>query len=267
MPVESNINVEFWNELAQINEKSSFYDVPAFIKGAQTLHDIELQALPDVNGKMLLHLQCHFGLDSLSWARLGAKVTGVDFSDKAIEVARRLNHELNLDAQFVQSDIYDLPNNLGGKFDIVFTSYGVLCWLKDLFGWAKIVRHFLKDGGMFLIVEQHPLCFVMDDKCTTDNMKIGYSYFDKSMLTLNEDFSYADDSTRLKQNVHYEWTHSLQDIFSSLLEAGLTITSFKEYPMCMYQKFEWLECGADNWWRAPAGSIEVPLTFSISATC
>lgn len=125
-------NRAFWNELTAIHEISEFYDVDSFLKGRQTLHDIELEALGDVKNKSLLHLQCHFGMDSLSWSRLGAHVTGVDFADAAIELAQRLNDRLGLNAKFIQSDVYELESKLEQQFDIVVTSYGVLCWLKNL---------------------------------------------------------------------------------------------------------------------------------------
>ncbi len=136
-------NKELWNELTAIHAGSEFYDVDGFKRGKCSLSSIELEELGDVSGKSLLHLQCHFGLDTLSWARLGARVTGVDFSDKAIDLARSLSRDLKIEADFVQSDIYDLPDNLDGEFDIVFTSGGVLPWLPDLKRWAEIITHFL----------------------------------------------------------------------------------------------------------------------------
>jgi len=258
-------NVQFWNELTAIHERSEFYDVPAFIAGKQTLKHIELSQLPDVKGKTLLHLQCHFGMDSLSWARAGAHVTGVDFSNESVDLARRLAKETGVNAQFVQSDLYELPRTLQGQFDIVFTSYGVLCWLQDLKAWAKVISHFLKDGGTFLIVEEHPLAFILDEKCSAQDVRIGYSYFDKSTLALHDQTSYADGKSRLAQPVHYEWTHTLTEIFDSLGAAGLKVESFKEYPFCMYQQFSWLSLESDGFWHGPASAVSMPLLFSLLA--
>lgn len=259
-------NIAFWNELAGIHEKSSFYDLPSFMAGKQTLHDVELNELGDVRGKSLLHLQCHFGMDTLSWARAGARATGVDFSDQAIRLARRLASELELDARFIQSDVYELPQALDEQFDIVFTSYGVLCWLQDLQEWGRVISRFLKDGGIFFIAEEHPLLYIMDEKCEPSNLRIAYSYFDTSTLTFHDQCSYADWTAVLKSPVHYEWTHTLEEVFSAITGAGLRIESFHEYPVCMYQKFEWLVKDKDDWWRPPEGSdVSIPMLFSLKA--
>jgi 2-polyprenyl-3-methyl-5-hydroxy-6-metoxy-1,4-benzoquinol methylase len=155
-------NENLWNHWTDLHAKSEWYDLEGFKAGRLSLGDIEREVLGDVAGKSLLHLQCHFGLDTLSWARLGARVTGVDFSEKAISLARALGSELEIPATFVRSNIYDLPDNLSGQFDIVFTSYGVLWWLPDIKEWAKVVAHFLRPGGTFLLVEFHPLASVFD---------------------------------------------------------------------------------------------------------
>ena len=128
----------------------------SFKKGKSSLNFIELDGLGDVSGKTLLHLQCHFGMDSLSWSRLGAKVTGIDLSNTAIEKARELNTELGLDAEFICSNVYDLKEMLDKKYDIVFTSYGTIGWLPDLGKWGDIISHFLNPGGIFYIADVHP---------------------------------------------------------------------------------------------------------------
>nr|HMQ81182.1 class I SAM-dependent methyltransferase [Ignavibacteria bacterium] len=133
------VNRDLWNKKTPVHVTSEFYDVASFKKGKSSLNPAELEALGDVSGKSLLHLQCHFGMDTLSWARLGAKVTGVDLADKAIDAARELNAELGLDAEFICSDVFDLKNVLDKKYDIVFTSYGTIGWLPDLDKWADIV--------------------------------------------------------------------------------------------------------------------------------
>ncbi|UCB52608.1 MAG: class I SAM-dependent methyltransferase, partial [Candidatus Zixiibacteriota bacterium] len=142
-------NLKHWNEVTPIHRKSEFYGVEGFKAGRCTLMPLEREELGDVSGKTLLHLQCHFGLDTLSWARLGARVTGVDFSEKAIDLAKSLSKELGIDADFVHSNIYHLPDVLKGEFDIAYTSHGVLCWLPDLAEWGRIIARFLKPGGTF----------------------------------------------------------------------------------------------------------------------
>lgn len=156
-------NRQSWNQRTELHVTSAFYDVPGFINGASSLKDIELQLLGDVTGKTILHLQCHFGQDTLSLARLGATVTGIDLSDKAIEAARELAQKVQQDATFICCDLYDLPNYLDEQFDIVFTTYGTIGWLPDLDKWAKIVSRYLKPGGQFVFVEFHPVAWMFDD--------------------------------------------------------------------------------------------------------
>jgi 2-polyprenyl-3-methyl-5-hydroxy-6-metoxy-1,4-benzoquinol methylase len=149
-------NKALWNEWTAIHETSSFYNLEGFKAGGSRLRDYEVDEVGDVTGKSLLHLQCHFGIDTLSWARLGARVTGADFSERAIELARSLAAELGLDATFVRSDLYDLSSVLDGQFDVVYTSRGVLGWLPDLERWAEVVAHFLRPGGVFLCDRDPP---------------------------------------------------------------------------------------------------------------
>ncbi len=156
-------NRALWNAWTLLHEKSEEYDVPGFRAGRCALKPIELAEVGDVAGKTLLHLQCHFGLDTLSWARRGARVTGVDFSDEAIRLARSLSSELAIPAEFIRSDIYELDRVLDREFDIVFTSYGVLVWLSDIRLWGRTVARFLKPGGIFYIAELHPITMIFDN--------------------------------------------------------------------------------------------------------
>ncbi|RDE11490.1 MAG: SAM-dependent methyltransferase, partial [Candidatus Thorarchaeota archaeon] len=169
-------NQKLWDELARLHFDSKTYKTKEFLEGSIVLHPIELQELGEVKGKTLLHLQCQFGLDTLSWARKGATVTGVDFSGASIQLARRLSRQTRLKAKFIQSNIYDLPNALHEEFDIVFTSYGVLCWLPDLRKWAEIISRFLKSKGVFYIAEFHPLMWVFDWD-SPDGFRMKRSYF------------------------------------------------------------------------------------------
>ena len=146
-------NRRSWNERTPVHARSDFYGIERFKAGATSLLSVELEEMGDVQGKSLLHLQCHFGMDTLSWARLGANVTGADFSDEAIDLARSLSGELGIEAEFVLSNVYSLPDVLEAQYDIVFTSYGVLVWLPDLKPWAEVVAHFLRPGGFFYIVD------------------------------------------------------------------------------------------------------------------
>ncbi|HNU87071.1 MAG TPA: class I SAM-dependent methyltransferase, partial [Ferruginibacter sp.] len=149
-------NKKSWNKRTGVHKDSAFYDLDGFKKGTSSLTKIELNELGDVKGKTLLHLQCHFGMDTMSWEREGAIVTGVDLSDEAIKLANEVKNELGLKAQFICSNVYDLKEHLDKKFDIVFTSYGTIGWLPDLDKWADTVSYFLKPGGTFYIVDFHP---------------------------------------------------------------------------------------------------------------
>jgi SAM-dependent methyltransferase len=261
-------NKRLWNEKTPIHIKSEFYGVDEFKKGKSTLRSIELKELGDVSGKSMLHLQCHFAMDTLSWVRLGAKATGIDFSEEAIAYARKLSAETGIPANFICSNIYDLRENLKGKFDIVFTSYGVLCWLPDIEKWGQIISHFLKPGGTFYMVEGHPFANVFDNGDEARELKIGYPgypYFHDAKPTFfPPDLTYADKTSKLN-SPSYEWNHTLADIINSLIDNDLTIKFLHEFPFSGYQSFPFLEKGKDGWWRLPKGRKDIPFLFSLMA--
>ena len=253
-------NKELWNRCTLIHEKSKFYNLDAFKKGASSLNSIELKELGDVRGKTLLHLQCHFGMDTLSWARLGAQVTGVDFSEKAIRLAKSLACELSIDARFVHSNIYDLPNELEGQFDIVYTSYGVLCWLPDLKKWGRIIHDFLKENGTFYMVEFHPIRAMFDDD---GKMKEPY-FHRKAPLKYEGSGTYAEPNADF-YHFSYEWTHSLSDIINALIESDLKMEFVHEFPFSVYGDVPFLVKGQDGLWRHKNKNVKAPLLFSIKA--
>jgi SAM-dependent methyltransferase len=259
-------NRDFWGEVVPIHARSDFYNLPAFKAGETSLTPIELEELGDVAGKSLLHLQCHFGLDTLSWARRGARVTGADFSEDAIALAHDLSRELGIPAEFVCANLYDLADVLTGAFDIVFTSYGVLCWLPDLPRWGQIVAHFLKPGGTFYLVEFHPFGQIFDDNEGVTDLRPHYPYFHSpEPLVFDEAGSYADRTADLRNRQTYEWSHSLADILNALLGAGLRLEFLHEFPFCAYQSLPLLRQDPDGWWRLPNGPDLVPLMFSLKA--
>ena len=259
-------NYEWWNEAAVLHAESDFYDVNGFLQGKSTLMAVEQQKLGDVRGKKLLHLQCHFGMDTLSLARLGAEVTGVDFSDEAIRLAKSLNDKLGMSAEFVCSNVYDLKQNLSGQYDIVYTSYGALCWLNDLAGWAEIIDYFLKPGGMFLVVEGHPLAGAFDVE--DEQICIADTYFyDQIPYTDSSDGTYAVPNANKKHQTTNEWSHSISEIMNVLWSAGLQITSFEEYPYSFYEKFVgMMEKTEDGWWVFKNKKWKLPLMFSLTAS-
>ncbi len=254
-------NRALWDGWTKLHASSAFYDVDGFKAGASTLKPVERNELGEVTGKTLLHLQCHFGLDTLSWAREGAVVTGVDFSEEAIARARSLSAELDLPATFLCSNLYDLPEVLDATFDIVFTSYGVLPWLPDLDRWAQIVARYLKPGGTFYLVEFHPFVSMLDDA----GERIAYPYFlGDEPLAFEEAGSYAEPEADFTHTA-YEWPHSLGEIVTALLKAGLRLDFLHEFPYSTHP-FPWYldEEQPDRYvWKDRA--ITVPLMFSIKA--
>jgi SAM-dependent methyltransferase len=214
-------NRALWDEWAEIHFTSPFYDVESFKQGHSTLGPREVAGLGEVSGKTLLHLQCHFGLDTLSWARAGARVTGVDFSPKAIALARLLSAELKIPASFVESNVYDLPDVLHEQFDIVFASYGVLLWLSDLTSWGEIVYRYLKRGGTFFIVDAHPMIWIFDKENPAE-LHVKHSYFHSSSPLTFDSPNYAAPANG-KTYVQYYWIHSVSDILNALTQARLKI--------------------------------------------
>lgn len=257
-------NQKLWDQWTIEHEESPFYDLAGFRAGKDRLRSIELSELGDVSGKSLLHLQCHFGLDTLAWARRGAIVTGVDLSDKSIALARSLSEELNIPAQFLCSDIYQLPGRLAGKFDIVFTSYGVLHWLRDLHLWGNIIADLLNPHGIFYIVEDHP-SFRMFTTEEETKIKLANPYFfSEKPEQVEMTGSYATDNQGETASF-YIWNHGLGEVINALIDAGLTIEFLHEFPFAARAKFPFMEKGADGWWRLPSQYVQIPFLFSLQA--
>jgi len=266
-------NRALWNAWTRINVASEFYDVEAFVAGhGRDLDPIARAGPGDVLGKSLLHLQCHFGMDTIRWARHGASVTGVDFSEEAVTSARALAARMGVPATFVQSDVYELPSKLEGRFDVVFTSHGVLSWLPDLDRWARVVAHFLAPGGVFYIVEAHPMMLVFDDRLTEPQLRLLYPYFHGPEPVREEHAGCYSNPGAPIQSVEYVWLHTMTDIIGSLVRAGLRIVEFEEYPFVAWRFFPWMEQSPDGWWRLPEhvglplGRGSLPLMFSLKAT-
>jgi len=257
-------NKEHWNEITPYHERSEFYDVEGFKNGRCTLHSIERDEVGDVTGKSLLHLQCHFGLDTLSWARRGAKGTGVDFSEEAIETAQRLGEETGIRADFICSDIYALPEILNKNFDIVFSSWGILSWIPDLKRWAEVIAHFLKPCGFFYIAEIHPFLCVFDDAVDCTELRVRYPYFhNPEPMKFEGESDYADSNATVTTPT-YQWSYPLGKVVTSLISAGLHIEYLHEFPRCCYQALPFMTEDEQGWWRLEGDKI--PLTFSIKAT-
>jgi SAM-dependent methyltransferase len=260
-------NRALWDEWTAINYRSDFYGVAAFKAGLNKLSAYEIEEVGAVEGKELLHLQCHFGLDTLCWARLGADAIGVDFSSAAIEQARKLAAEVGLRARFVCSDLYELPNHLSKEFDIVYTSRGVLGWLPDLNRWAEIAARFVRPGGFFYITEMHPVALVYDDDDGVTELRLRYPYFSLAEpLVIKTRGSYADRTAEVVQDFEYSWSHGLGEIVTALAKSGLRIDFLHEFPFCDWP-MSFLQEQADGTHRLPPEHDgQLPLFFSIKAS-
>lgn len=265
------VNRRWWEERVAIHVESDFYDVETFLSGKSKPMTLERKELGDVNGKSLLHLQCHFGLDTLSWARAGAEVTGVDFSENAIKAATEIAEKASIEARFIHTNIYQAREVLREKFDVVFTSWGVLSWLPDHKRWAEIVAHFLKPGGTFYIAELHPFTeiFSQDDDKVPDKKPVGtfaYDYFYKSSPLIEDSpGSYVDRDVKTKANDSRYWFVELGAIVTHLCAAGLQIEFLHEHDTACFQQWPAMKEIAPDIWRLPADWPRIPLSFSIKA--
>jgi len=251
------VNREGWNKRTDPHYNHPGYRVKEFLAGEVKLHPLELEEVGNVSGKTLLHLQCHFGRDTLSWARLGAKVTGVDISDKSIERANELKEKAGLDGRFIRSDLFDLPDVLNDEFDIVFTSYGVLWWMSDINRWAQIAARYVKKGGFFYMAEIHPMRGMLNgDKIIIE------PYFNQGAEYYFNDGDYCDKS--LEVGDEYGWRWTLGDIVTALIKAGLTIEFLHEFPFSVEDCWPTMVKEGD-WWYYSDLKKDVPLTFSIKA--
>jgi SAM-dependent methyltransferase len=260
------LNRARWNELTAIHARSAFYDLQGFKAGKCGLRPIEVNELSEVRDKSLLHLQCHFGIDTLSWARRGARVTGVDFSEEAIALAHCLSEQVNVPGEFICSDLHSLPDILSRQFDIVFTSYGAICWLRDLKRWAEIIAHYLKRDGTFYMVELHPAAFMLDDAAEATDLRVGYPYFHTVEPIRSESTNtYADREAVVHNTVSYTWNHGMGEIVNALVGAGLRIEFLNEFPYCVCRLLPSMIQGPDGWWRLPGNDQRVPFLFSLKA--
>lgn len=253
-----DINKSTWNERVALHLKSEMYNLQGFLAGENTLSYPDMELLGDLRGKSLLHLQCHFGMDTLSLAREGAVATGVDFSETAIAQAHELSRETGIGADFVCSNIYNLPDVLEGTFDIVYTSYGVIDWLPDLDKWAALIYRYLKPGGKFIMVEFHPILWMFDNEFKN----IIYSYF-RAEPFIQSEGSYTDNgSEAVSQTIN--WSHSMAEPADALLRQGIQLTGIKEYLESPYNLFS-------NFVKTPSGGYQIkgmegmiPMLYSLT---
>jgi len=226
-------NKELWNNKTDVHIDSEFYDNKTFLEGRNTLNDIELEYLKDVKGKKVLHIQCHFGQDSISLARMGAKVTATDISDKAINAARKFNEECNTDVTFVETDTYSINDHISDQFDMIFMTYGVTCWLPDINKLAEIISDRLLPGGKVVCAEFHPMLFTFD----FDTDEISYAYYNAHVYAEDIEGSYAENEGKAVRGKEYFWQHSLEELSMPYIKRGMQMSAFREYYYSPYNIF------------------------------
>jgi SAM-dependent methyltransferase len=260
------LNRAMWDEKAPLHFRSSLYDVAAFKAGRTSLRPHEITDLGDLAGRDLIHLQCHIGLDTLSLARRGAKVVGLDFSSVSIDFARTLTKELRLEADFVVADVYEAVAALKRSFDIVYTGVGALCWLPDIALWARVVFELLRPGGQLYLFEFHPLEWVLDEKERTRAV-IRHDYFVRPEGYQDTgSVSYADASTPVAADKSVTWNHSLGEVITALVEAGLRIESLRELDRSVLRTWEAMEETPDGMFRFASGHPSLPLMYVLRAS-
>ncbi len=252
-----------WDERVPIHAAGGFYDVASFKQGQERLRPFEIEEVGDVSGRDLVHLQCHFGIDTLSWARRGARVVGLDFSAPAVEEASKLAAELGLDAEFVRSDVYDARKALGGRdFDVVYTGLGALNWLPDIRRWAGGVASLLRPGGFLYLSEFHPITWIFGD----DDLTVDHDYFHAEEPEVwDEPGTYADLEAETIHNTTYEWNHSLGDVVSAVIGAGLVLEFLHEHDYTLFPRWPFLEKSGGDTYRLPEGVPRLPLMYSLRA--
>lgn len=255
------INKKSWNSRLDAHLTSDFYDMPNFMSGKSSLNDIELELLGNVEGKSILHLQCHFGQDTISLSRMGANTVGVDLSDKSIAEAKELAAQTGTTARFVCSDVYSLPQVLDEKFDVVFTSYGTISWLPDLDKWADVIQHFLKPSGKFIFAEFHPAVWMYDD----DLKNVAHHYNNIMPIAEEETGTYADRDAEIKQS-YVCWNHGIGEVVTSLLNKGLSLDQLKEHCYAPYPFINNCEQFEPGKYRITHFENKFPLIYALEAT-
>lgn len=251
-------NKNYWNEKVEHHVKSDFYDVENFLTGKTSLREIELGLLGNIKDKTILHLQCHFGQDTLSLQRLGAQCTGIDFSEAAILQAKKLNSYLELNASFICSDVYLLPQIHEHQYDIVYTTYGTIGWLPDVNKWAEVISTYLKPGGKLIFIEFHPVVWMFDN----DFEKVTYSYFTDAPIIEELEGTYADRNAPIK-NTCISWNHGLAEVTQALIDNGIAIEYMQEYNYSPYNCFAGMKQIASQKFIIEKLGANIPMVYSI----
>ncbi|MEZ5926598.1 MAG: class I SAM-dependent methyltransferase [Hyphomicrobiaceae bacterium] len=261
------LNKATWNERAAIHleDANGFYAIEAFRAGQSTLHAIEAGEIGDVSGKRLAHLQCHIGLDSLSLARLGADVTGLDFSSASVDGARRLAAETGIAATFVEGDVYEARRLLSGHFDIVYSTWGTINWLPDIQRWAEVVASLLRPGGFLYLAEAHPFALVFEEIAGRLEPTYAWQTPRNEPLVSDSPVTYTGVETPLVHRRAHEWMHPLSAIIAAVIHARLRLELLNEHELLPWKLFPMLEPAGGKLYRLPEGMVRFPLAFSLKA--
>jgi SAM-dependent methyltransferase len=263
-PDAATLNRAHWDALAGVHGQDGYYDEAAVEAGALSLHEPELALAGDVAGLDLLHLQCHIGHDTLSWARMGARATGVDFSAAAVKRAGNLAARTGVAARFVQADVLDLPGDLHGAFDVVVATYGALCWIGDLAGWARSAASALRPGGRLVLVDLHPLYVMVD---SVDPLVFDFPYADAGPIPDSTPGSYADPKAQVAATETVQWAHSLGEVVTAVAGAGLRVEALVELLEAdTDHRGGVLRPGADGRVRWRFGGQDLPILFGLLAS-
>mgnify|MGYP001561229659 CR=1 FL=1 len=269
-PTSYDLNRANWDERAPVHLASREYAVHSFVDDPARLSDVvafDRDRLGDLRGMKAVHLQCHIGTDTISLERLGAEVTGLDFSTAAIEGARDLAARANSTAVFVEASVDDAVAALGtGRFDLVYTGIGALCWLPDIAAWARTVSSLLAPGGRLFIREGHPVLWALDEE-QTSGLVLGYPYFEQSEpLVWDDSSTYVETDQSIKASVTHEWNHGIGEILTAVLDAGLTITQFVEHTSVPWEALPGrMQLDDNGEWTLTEHAERLPLTYTLQA--
>jgi 2-polyprenyl-3-methyl-5-hydroxy-6-metoxy-1,4-benzoquinol methylase len=263
------VNRAWWDERASAHAGSPDYAVAEIIADPTRLSGVvrfDLPRLGDISGQRGLHLQCHIGTDTISLHRLGAVMTGIDFSTESIAIARQIATDAGAGVTFIQTDTYSAPSVVGGEFDFVFTGIGALCWLPDVARWARTIADLLRPGGRLFMREYHPMSWAVDD-ARTDALVLGYPYFEQQEPEhFDQPGTYVDSEIEFRHNQTRSWTHGLGEIITALLEAGLELTMFVEHDSAPDEALPGLmRREGDGEWRLIEHPERLPLTYTLQA--
>ena len=261
----TELNRAHWDEVTAIHVASPFYATNAFRRGENVLDPLAREAAGEVAGKRLLHLQCHFGLDTLSFARLGAEVTGLDFSSAAVSTARALAADAGIDAAFVECDVLKAPDDLTG-FDIVFASWGAICWIPDLAAWMRVAARALRPGGRLILLEGHPMMLTMSGaEADVPPFRPMVAYETREPIMIEDAGDSAEPAATLSANRTAEWMHGIGRILNGAIAAGLTIRRFDELDRVPWRALSSLVEAGNGYWTLPRGAPTFPLAFCLEA--